>query len=220
MARVFLSHTSKDKPKVRQVANHFRNAGVQYWLDEAEIKPGESLITKIGQALKASQYVAAFLSVESIRSSWVETELNIAMTQEIAGRRVRVIPIRLDDCELPPFLVDKYYVDLRSEETWNKEIAKLLRALRARFWKLTDKMTYYDAMDVAEKGLFWRLPTIEEAEEVGRKMRRVGVEATALWTSTWKDQETSYVLGYEEGDRVECSAAEHFASLDCVLVRR
>jgi hypothetical protein len=58
MARIFLSYTADDKPVVRPVAKHIWNAGHTYWLDEAELRPGESLIIKLGQALKHSEYIA------------------------------------------------------------------------------------------------------------------------------------------------------------------
>ena len=45
--KIFLSHTSKDKPFVRKIASILDVHGVNYWLDEAEIKVGDSLIGKI-----------------------------------------------------------------------------------------------------------------------------------------------------------------------------
>jgi len=44
---VFLSHNHADKPFVRRLAADLDNQGIPYWLDEAEIKVGESLIEKI-----------------------------------------------------------------------------------------------------------------------------------------------------------------------------
>ena len=41
---VFLSHNVNDKPFVRNLARDLENHGVKYWLDEAEIKGGDSLI--------------------------------------------------------------------------------------------------------------------------------------------------------------------------------
>lgn len=46
MSSIFLSHNSKDKEFVRRLANRLESYGVKVWVDEAEIKVGESLIKK------------------------------------------------------------------------------------------------------------------------------------------------------------------------------
>lgn len=83
-------------------------------MDEAEIKLGESLIEKICEAIDSVEYVIVLLSKNSIGSSWVKKEVDIAMNQEIEGRRVKVVPILLDAVDLPGFLKGKLYGDLRS----------------------------------------------------------------------------------------------------------
>lgn len=128
-----------------------------------------------------------------------------------------VIPVRLDGCSFPPFLVDKYYADLRSESTWAKEIGKLLAALGARFWK-AGTLSYHDAVKVAESTDFWRLPTFTEAVGLRKALLEANLSAVALWTSTWKDKETSYAVGYEKGEKVKCVGIDHFGSIDCVLL--
>jgi hypothetical protein len=40
---VFLSHSSKDKPVVRELAARLKKDGVRVWLDEEQIKPGDSI---------------------------------------------------------------------------------------------------------------------------------------------------------------------------------
>ena len=39
---VFLSHNSKDKPRVRRLAERLKAAGVRVWLDEWVIQAGTS----------------------------------------------------------------------------------------------------------------------------------------------------------------------------------
>lgn len=85
--------------------------GIRYWLDEAEIRVGESLIEKIRQGLDGVDFVAAVLSPNSIGSPWVQRELDVAMNQEIAGRQTKVLPILYRQCELPGFLLGKFYAD-------------------------------------------------------------------------------------------------------------
>jgi TatD DNase family protein len=90
---------------------------------------GDSLIEKICQGIDGMDYVAALISKASVRSSWVAKELDIAMNQEIAGRRVKVLPLLVDDCELPGFLKGKAYADFRTPDRYHASLMAVLRRL-------------------------------------------------------------------------------------------
>jgi len=57
--------------------------GINVWLDEAEIKLGESLIEKIREAIDSVEYVVVLLSKNSVGSNWVKKEVDIAMNEEM-----------------------------------------------------------------------------------------------------------------------------------------
>lgn len=84
---VFLSHNTKDKSFVKRLARDLDNHGIKYWLDEAEIKVGDSLIEKIRSGIDEVDYVVTILSPNSIASSWVQREIDVAMNQEINGKK-------------------------------------------------------------------------------------------------------------------------------------
>lgn len=132
---VFLSHTAADKPFVRKLAGDLDNHGVKYWLDEAEIKVGESLIEKIREALDEVDYVAVILSPNSIASPWVQREVDVAMNQEIQGKRVKVLPIMYRRCELPGFLLGKLYADFTDESTYTHAFKRLVQSIGIVFNK-------------------------------------------------------------------------------------
>ena len=104
---VFLSHSHQDKPRVLAFAKYLNRRGITAWIDEAEIRHGESLLLKIGDALRSVDLVLAFLSNNSISSQWVQRELEIATNIEFERRKVCLIPVLLDHVELPPFLSGK-----------------------------------------------------------------------------------------------------------------
>jgi len=128
--RVFLSHNWEDKDIARALASKLSARGIGVWLDEAEIRLGDSLIEKIRAAIDEVEYVVALLSKNSIDSPWVNKELDIAMNQEIESRRVKVLPIRLDDSDLPGFLKGKLYGDLRSPEKLDRVLTLIEARLR------------------------------------------------------------------------------------------
>lgn len=130
---VFLSHNKEDKPFVRQLARDLDNHGVKFWLDEAEIKVGDSLIEKIRSGLDEVDYVAIILSPNSIASSWVQKEMDVAMNQEIRGKKVKVLPILYQNCELPGFLLGKFYADFTEESLYEEAFEKLVRSIGVVF---------------------------------------------------------------------------------------
>jgi hypothetical protein len=119
---VFLSHNSEDKPFVRELSRYLTEHGFRVWLDEACLTPGVSLLSALSDAVLAVDVVVAVLSEKSIASPWVTKELQIAMTQEVNGRRIKVIPVMKEACAVPSFLLDKLYLDFtsRSKRTKNK----------------------------------------------------------------------------------------------------
>lgn len=129
MTSVFLSHNSKDKAFARKLASMLSENGVEVWIDEAELKVGDSLTQKIGAAIDSTDFLAVVLSHSSVNSPWVQKELSLAMQKELAERQVKVLPILKESCEIPPFLKDKLYADFTDPSSFEGPFARLLHAL-------------------------------------------------------------------------------------------
>jgi len=129
---VFLSHSHKDKSIVQRICRDLRARGITVWLDSAEMSVGDSLIRKISQAVKETDFVAAIISNSSVTSEWVLTELSQAMNKEINQKKVVILPIRIDDCEMPPFLEAKYSIDL-SMQVYSENISKLASDIKRHY---------------------------------------------------------------------------------------
>ena len=55
--QVFLCHASQDKPAVRELYHKLRQAGLNPWLDEVELLPGQRWQREIPPAVRASDVV-------------------------------------------------------------------------------------------------------------------------------------------------------------------
>lgn len=132
---IFLSHNKADKPFARRLAADLEHQGIRYWLDEAEIKVGESLIEKIRDGIDSAAYVAVILSPDSIASPWVQREVDVAMNQEIRGRRVKVLPIMYRECELPGFLLGKKYANFSEPASYSAAFEDLVKSIGVVFNK-------------------------------------------------------------------------------------
>ena len=97
---VFLSHSSKDKPIVRPIAERLRNDGLRVWFDEWEIKPGESITGGIEKGLQECDVFLLMWSAAAKASKWVDTELRAAIRKRVEDAQLRLVPIMVDNTPL------------------------------------------------------------------------------------------------------------------------
>src|SRR5262249_37531235 len=55
------------------------------------------------------------LSAASVASKWVADEVAAALSRELNDRGIRVAPVLIADCDVPPLLANRVYFDLRSD---------------------------------------------------------------------------------------------------------
>lgn len=115
--KVFVSHSSKDKQFARWLSIDLANAGHRPWLDEWEIRAGDSIPTQIGLGIEDCDFVLVLLSKKSTSSHWVEREWQAKFWNEVNVNKVMVIPVLVEDCEIPILLQAKKYADFRTDYT-------------------------------------------------------------------------------------------------------
>jgi len=123
---LFLCHSSKDKKFVRHLVRDLTREGITVWFDEWEMLPGDSLYEKIQGGIKQASWFGIILSPDSVQSQWCKRELYNALEEEFKRNKIFVIPILYRDCDIPGFLKEKVYVDLRKGH-YEKEFTYLLR---------------------------------------------------------------------------------------------
>lgn len=158
MGSIFLSHSSKDKAFVRKLADDLRKHGHFAWVDEAEIKIGDSLIEKIGEGIENTQYLGVVISSNSIKSEWVTREVRIALNQEINEKKVKVLPILIENVQMPAFLLDKKYADFTSEDNYEESLQLIIDRLS----ELPDNM---ERTSFSKEELFLYQQLLEQMKE-------------------------------------------------------
>lgn len=113
--KVFLCHSSEDKPIVRKIYQQLKKEGwIDPWLDEEKILPGDDWHLKITEAVRSTDIVIVFLSRNSInKKGYVQREFKFALDvalEEPEGS-IFIIPLRLDDSKPPMSLQKWHYVD-------------------------------------------------------------------------------------------------------------
>jgi hypothetical protein len=119
---IFLSHRSVDKDFVRRLAAHieastFQNRRLSAWLDEAEIRPGQSVPGMVNQGLEHSRFIGLVMTPAYFESEsgWTDAEWHAALHMDPDNRRARIIPLIAADCPYIPYLLRHLRaIDLRA----------------------------------------------------------------------------------------------------------
>jgi small GTP-binding protein len=122
---VFLSHSSKDKPIVRELAERLRADGLRVWFDEWIIQPGDMIGLKVEQGLEQSRVLILVMSANAFASDWVMLERHTVLFRDPTNKERRFIPLRLDDSEINDTLKQFAYIDWRqkSQEQYDRLVA-------------------------------------------------------------------------------------------------
>jgi hypothetical protein len=128
--KVFLSHASDDKDRfVMGFARQLRESGVDVWLDQWEMKPGDSLVDKIfEEGLKDARAVIIVLSTISVQKPWVREELNASVVNRIS-RGTKLIPVVIDECDVPESLRSTVWQKVDRLDDYSQSLQRILSAI-------------------------------------------------------------------------------------------
>ncbi len=122
--KVFLSYASQDESIVRELYQRLSNERwIDTWLDKERLLPGQHWARAIENALDSADVVLFFLSTNSAtQAGYVQKELRYVL--EVALEKpegsIYLIPIRLDDSEVPRGLRNYHWLDYFGEK--NEEV--------------------------------------------------------------------------------------------------
>lgn len=112
---IFISHSSRDKQAATQLATTLNFCSVDVWLDDWELEVGQSLTDAIAKAMDESRYIAILITENYNKTVWTKTEYKKALAREQKEGRVVMLPLIVGEAEIPDFLEDKVYIDLRAD---------------------------------------------------------------------------------------------------------
>lgn len=135
---VFICHAGEDKQEVvRPLVLALEKEGIRCWVDEGEIKWGDSITQKVNEGLRISRFVIVVLSETFLGKNWPKRELNAVLNLEAASGEVIALPLLIGDKTVKerilrefPLLNDKLYVswDGVPQPAVNAALARLARA--------------------------------------------------------------------------------------------
>lgn len=103
-SRVFISYGKEDRRAAEAIYAHVKNRGLLPWLDQHDLPPGVLWGDLIPEQIRRSDYFLILLSSRSSqRRGYLQREIRIALdvVEDLPQGTVYIVPIRLDDCEIP-----------------------------------------------------------------------------------------------------------------------
>lgn len=147
--KIFLCHSSGDKPQVEKLYNYLLQQGTDPWLDSEKLLPGQDWNFEINKALDDSDVILLCLSKKSVdKEGYVQKEIRIALDRalEMPEGRIFLIPGRLEECDLPRRLQSYQWVDLFTQSGMDK----LTQALNLRAKQVGTKLLSPDGLPAPE----------------------------------------------------------------------
>lgn len=127
--KVFICHAGEDDIFARELGVKLRENGVESFVDEWEILPGDRLIDRIfGEGIALADSFIIILSSNSVMKPWVKEELDAALIRRIE-ERMKIIPIRIDDCEVPLPLRATAWLNIDTSSDYAQELEKILSSI-------------------------------------------------------------------------------------------
>jgi len=162
--QVFLSYAREDFEKVAELYDRLSYAGFKGWMDKKDILPGEKWENSIWKAFHSSDFVLVCLSKHSVnKRGFLQKELREALEKwkEKLEDDIYLIPIRLEDCEVPESLREFEWVNLYETDGW----ILLLKAI----YKGTELLGKYDGFQASYDDIKIKTERLIESKHIGLK---------------------------------------------------
>lgn len=121
--KIFLCHSSGDKAVVRELYRRLKADGQRPWLDEENLVAGQDWNLEISRAVRSSDAVVVCLSGQSVaKSGYVQKEIKqiLDVADEQPEGKIFIIPLRLEECEIPSRLAKWQWVNYYEEGGYEK----------------------------------------------------------------------------------------------------
>ena len=130
--QVFIAYAKEDCVQARKLYRSLKAQGLQPWMDEQNLLPGQNWPRAIERAIEVSEYVIVCFSKKSVgKRGFFQAELRYAL--DVAALvpldKVFLLPVRLTECEVPVQIARKtQYIDLFPD--WELGIKAVLNVIR------------------------------------------------------------------------------------------
>lgn len=165
--RVFLCHSSQDKPVVREIYQRLNAEGwVDPWLDERKILGGQDWDFEIQKVVRNSDVILVGFSKGSVnKEGYVQKEIKLALdfAEEKPEGMIFIIPVRFENCLLPSRLSKYHWVNYYEPDGYRQ----IIKSLQSRAISLDISTTYRILLSDREMEVLLLLTKGSDNKEIG-----------------------------------------------------
>jgi TIR domain/Pentapeptide repeats (8 copies) len=137
----FISYSSRDKALAQRLHADLQAQGVRCWFAPEDLKIGDEIRSVIDASIQVYDRLLLILSKYSVKSHWVQKEVETAFEKEGKENRIVLFPIRIDEAIM--HVAVGWAADIRRQRhigdftqwkehgTYQQAFARLLRDLKA-----------------------------------------------------------------------------------------
>jgi hypothetical protein len=114
---VFVSYSHEDRTLVEPLVRWLELAGLEVWWDTNRLVAGETIHKALPAGLARARAALFCISQSWNDSIWCEDEFGVARQEKKGNRRYQIIAVRLEDCEMQPFIKNAKYIVMRALDT-------------------------------------------------------------------------------------------------------
>ena len=121
--KIFINYAKEDFKYVTNLYHAFKSLDCKPWVDEFNLLPGQNWRSETNKAIHVSDFIIICISSRSImKRGYVQKEIKQALDiiEYLPDNKIFIIPLRLDDCLVPESLNKWQWVDLFSENGFQK----------------------------------------------------------------------------------------------------
>ena len=155
---VFISYAKEDRDKVLAIYRKLERRNLKPWLDEYYLRPGCDWKMVVEETIRNCRFCLVLLSSKSVnKKGFVQKEISMALdvAEEIPKKDMFIIPVRLEDCEVPLRLKKWQWVDIYKRGGYNRLEKTLIESLGKDYSpplkgipkKLDYKLTFKDSYE-------------------------------------------------------------------------
>jgi hypothetical protein len=137
----FISYSTKDQEFAQRLHADLQSKGVRCWFAPEDLKIGAKIRPTIDETIRLHDKLLLVLSEHSVRSQWVEQEVETALARERKQNETMLFPIRLDNAVMEmeggwPALIKNTrnignFSQWKDHDAYQKAFNRLLRDLKA-----------------------------------------------------------------------------------------
>ncbi|HUW12775.1 MAG TPA: toll/interleukin-1 receptor domain-containing protein [Anaerolineae bacterium] len=128
---VFISYSDHDREWVQGWLLHrLEETGLRVCIDFRDFELGVASLVNMENAVERSRKTLIVLTPEWVESKWTAFESLLIQTDDPAGRRARMIPLRLEPCEPPKRIAMLTYVDFTQPPEVDFQLRRLVASIR------------------------------------------------------------------------------------------